>query len=145
MAPRQASTSRSNYDTDIVYFVRPIEGPHSLAIYPKLNGSNYLAWSCSMQRALGAKNKLVFIDCSMPIPDLVDLNLNAWEHCNHLLHSWIHNFVSESIAQTIVFHDTTFFAWEGLKECFGKVDFICISSFRFAILNHKQGIKFFLE
>jgi len=60
MAPRQVQ--HSNSDTDSVFYVHPSEGPNSLTITPKLTGSNYLAWSYSLQRALGAKNKLSFID-----------------------------------------------------------------------------------
>lgn len=56
-----------------------------------------------MQRALGAKNKLPFINGTLPVPDIDDLNRNAWEQCNHLVHSWLINLVSDSIAQTIVF------------------------------------------
>jgi hypothetical protein len=95
MAPRNVSP---NSDTDSPYYVHPSEGPNSLTISPKLNGSNYLAWSRSMQRALGAKNKLVFIDGSIPIPDPNDLTRSCWERCNHLLHSWILSSVSDSIA-----------------------------------------------
>jgi len=80
-----------------VYYVHPSEGHSSLAITPKLNDSNYLAWSQSMQHDLGVKNKLAFIDGSMHIPDLADLNRSDWEHCNVLLHSWILKSVSESI------------------------------------------------
>lgn len=100
MAPRNPSPP-SNSDTDSAYYVHSSEGPSSLVIAPKLNGSNYLAWNRSMKRALRAKNKLVFIDGSIPMPDNGDLNCQAWERCNHLLHSWILNSVSESIAQTI--------------------------------------------
>ena len=84
MAPRNVSPSS---DTDSPFYVHPSEGPHSLAISPKLTVSNYLAWSRSMKRALGAKKKLSFIDGSIPIPDLDDLNRSCWERCNHLLHS----------------------------------------------------------
>jgi hypothetical protein len=145
MAPRQASTSQSNSDTDSVYYVHPSKGPSSLAISLNLKGSNYLAWSRSMQRALGAKNKLAFIDGSMPIPDLGDLNHSAWERCKNLLHSWILNSISESIAPTIVFHDTEISAWEDLNERFAKVDRIRISTLRSAINNLIQGTKFVLE
>jgi len=145
MAPRQASTSQSNFDTDSVYYVHPSEGPSSLAISLKLKGSNYLAWSRSMQHALGAKNKLTFIDGSMPIPDLGDLNHSDWERCNHLLHSWVLNSISESIAPTIVFHDTTISAWEDLNEHFAKVDHIYISTLRSAFNNLRQGTKYVLE
>jgi len=61
-----------------------------------------------MQRALGAKNKLPFINRSIHVPAIDDLNLNAWEMCNHLVHSWLITFLFDSIAQTIVFHDNAF-------------------------------------
>ena len=109
-----------NLDTESPFYVHSSEGPNSVFISPKFNDSNYLAWSRSMQRALGAKNKLPFINGSLPIPD--DLNQNAWERCNHLVQSWLINSVSDSIAQTIIFHDTAFDVWQDLKECFSKVD-----------------------
>jgi hypothetical protein len=61
-----------------------------------------------MQRALGAKNKLPFTNGSLCVPDHDDLNRNAWERCNHLIHSWIINSMFDFIAQTIVFHDNAF-------------------------------------
>jgi len=75
-------------NTDSVFYVHPIEGPNSAVVTPLLTGSNYLEWSRSMQHALGTKNKLVFINGSVPIPDLEDLNHDAWERCNHLIHLW---------------------------------------------------------
>jgi len=80
-----------------------------------------------MQRALGAKNKLPFINGTLHVPDTDDLNCNAWERCNHLVHSWLINSVSDSISQTIVFHDNAFDVWEDLKERFSKVDRIRIA------------------
>ena len=61
-----------------------------------------------MRRTLGAKNNLPFIDGSLPVPVLLDLNRSSWERCNHLLHSWIINSVSEPIAQNLVFHEYVF-------------------------------------
>jgi hypothetical protein len=98
-----------------------------------------------MRRALGAKNKLSFIDGSLPIPDLQDLNRSAWERCNHLIHSWIINSVSDSIAQTLVFHETAIDAWEDLRERFAKINRIHISTLRNSLNNLKQGTKSVLD
>jgi hypothetical protein len=113
MSPRAvpAHLQQPNQDNDYASFVHPSEGPNSLSVSPKLNGSNYIAWNRSIQRALGTKNKLGFINGSIPIHDLQDLNRNAWERCNHLVQSWLINSVSDSIAQTIVFYDTAFEVW----------------------------------
>lgn len=80
-----------------------------------------------MIRAFGAKNKLKFIDGSLEIPDEDDLNRNAWERCNHLIQSWIINFVSPQIAQTLVFHENAIDARSDLNERFSKADRIRIA------------------
>jgi hypothetical protein len=53
--------------------------------------------------------------------------------------------VSESIAPTIVFCDTTLEVWLDLKERFSKVDRIRIANLRSTINNLKQGSKSVLE
>jgi hypothetical protein len=140
MAPRNSSP-----DTESVYFVHPSENPNSLSITPKLTGSNYIAWSRTVERSLGTKNKLGFINGSIPMPDEDDLNRSAWERCNHLVQSWLINSVSESIAPTIVFCDTALEVWLDLKERFSKIDRIRIANLRSSINNLKQGSKSVLE
>jgi hypothetical protein len=120
-------------NVDSVFYVHPSEGPNSVVVTPLLTGSNYLAWSRSMQRALGAKNKLVFINGSVPIPNLDDLNRDAWERCNHLVYSWLINSVSPQIAQTLVFHEHAIDVWDELKERFAKVDRIRIASYYYSL------------
>jgi hypothetical protein len=132
-------------NTDSIFYVHPSEGPSSVLVTPPLTGSNYLAWSRSMRRALGAKNKLLFIDRSTPIPDTLDLNRSAWERCNHLVHSWIINSVSESIAQTLVFHEYAIDSWEDLHERFAKAGRIRIVSLKSALHNLKQGNRYVLD
>jgi len=70
---------QTQLDTESVFYVHPSEGPNFVLVAPPLDGLNYLAWSCSMIRAFGAKNKLKFIDGSMEILDEDDLNRNTWE------------------------------------------------------------------
>jgi len=140
MVPRNSSP-----DTESVYFVHPSEIPNSLSITPKLNGSNYIAWSCIVERSLGTKNKLGFINGSISMPDDEDLNRAALERCNHLVQSWLINSVSDSIAQTIVFCDTALEVWLDLKERFSKIGRIRIANLRSSISNLKQGAKIVLD
>jgi hypothetical protein len=130
MPPRQAPIIVQQANTDSVFDVHPSEGPNSVVVTPLLTGSNYLAWSRSMKRALGAKNKFVFLDGSIPIPPSDDFNRNAWECCNnHLIHSWILNSVSPQIAQ----------------ERFSKVDRVRVASLLTGINNLNQGSKNVLD
>lgn len=139
------NTTIQHQNSDSAYFEYPSEGPNSVVVSPKFNGSNYLAWSRSMQRALGAKNKLSFINGSLPMSDHEDLNHDAWERCNHLVHSWIINSISDSIAQIIVFHDNALDVWEDLKECFSKVDRIRNANLRSSIKIPPRPSKFKTE
>lgn len=67
MPPRAvpAHLQQPNQDNDYAFFVHPSEGPNSLTVSLKLNGSNYIAWYRSMQQALGTKDKLGFINGSI--------------------------------------------------------------------------------
>jgi hypothetical protein len=73
MAPAATRAGVSNpppldpqLDQTSPYYVHPSDGPSSVSITPKLNGSNYHAWARSMKRALGSKMKLNFVDGSIP-------------------------------------------------------------------------------
>jgi len=131
--------------TDYFFYVRPSEWSNSGIVTPHSIGSKCIAWSRSLQHALCAKNKLAFIDGSLPILDLDDLNRGEWKRCNHLIQSWILNFVSPQIAQTLIFHIHAIDFWEELKERFFKADIICISTLRSLINNLKQRSYFVLN
>ncbi|XP_058762417.1 uncharacterized protein LOC131635789 [Vicia villosa] len=98
-----------------------------------------------MERALGAKNKIVFINGSIHVPRATDLNHLAWERCNCLVQSWIMNFVNPPIAQTIVFLENALDVWNDLKERFAKTDRVRVSNLRVAINNLKQDSKSVLD
>jgi len=60
------------------YYVHLSEGPNSVTVSPKIDGSNYLAWTRAMRRALGAKNKFQFVNGTILVPALGDPNRQAW-------------------------------------------------------------------
>lgn len=72
-----------------------------------------------MRRALGAKKKLEFINGSICIPeDSFDPSTRAWNKCNMLILSWVINFVSEYIAQSMVYMENALDVWNDLKNVF---------------------------
>jgi len=98
-----------------------------------------------MQCALGTKNNLGYINGTIHVLDLQDLNRNAWERCNHLVQSWIINYASDSIAQTIVLYDSAFMFWQDLHERFSKIDRIHNATLYSSFNNLKQGTKSVLD
>lgn len=144
MAPSRASSSSIDpaLDQTSPYFVHLSDGPSSVTVLPKLTGSNYHSWARSMKWALGGKMKIEFIDGSLPIPiDSFDPSLHAWNHCYMLVHSWIMNYVSNSISQSIVFMENALDVWNNLKERFSQGDLIRISELQQEIYNLKQETK----
>jgi hypothetical protein len=79
------------------------ENPTINLVGDQLNEVNYNTWSRSMLVSLNAKNKLCFVDGSMPKP-YVNVNLfQAWTRCNDMVVSWILHSVSKDIASTIIY------------------------------------------
>lgn len=108
MARRNTSASKDQgppaIDPLSPYYVHPSKGPTSVSITPLLTGSNYHCWARSMRRALGGKMKYDFFDGSITVfTDPFDPTFCAWTRFNMLMNSWIMNFITESVGQSIVF------------------------------------------
>ncbi|PNY05212.1 flavonol sulfotransferase-like protein [Trifolium pratense] len=100
---------------------------------------SHRSWARSMRRALGGKMKFDFVDSSIPVPiDPFDPSLRAWSRCNMLVHSWILNSVSESIAQSIMFMENAIDVWNDLKGRFSQGDLVRISELQQEIYSLRQ-------
>lgn len=118
---------RINPQADITspYHVHPSDGPSSVKVTPILKGSNYHSWVRAMRGALGGKMKLEFVDGTIPVTtDDFHPSYRAWNKCSMFIHLWLVNFVSESIAQSIVFLENIVDAWNDLKERFSQGDLV---------------------
>jgi hypothetical protein len=72
-----------------------------------------------MLMALIAKNKLAFVDGSLPQPSVnAGIEYHAWIRCNNMILSWILNSVSKEIAASIIYIDTCHGIWIDLNERF---------------------------
>ncbi|XP_038880436.1 uncharacterized protein LOC120072090 [Benincasa hispida] len=83
-----------------------------------LTNDNYVSWSKSMVLSLSIRNKLGFIDGSLPRPtgDLLSL----WIRNNNVVVAWILNFVSKSISSSILFTESAREIWLDLQDCFQR-------------------------
>ncbi|GAU31202.1 hypothetical protein TSUD_210590 [Trifolium subterraneum] len=140
MPPRVAPmVTDPSTDQSSPYFVHPSDGPSSVKVTPTLTGSNYHSWSRSMRRALHGKLKIEFIDGSIAVPtDPFDPSFRAWNRCNSLVHSWILNSVSDSIAQSLVFLENAIDVWTDLRERFAQADLVRIAELQQEIHSLKQ-------
>jgi len=75
---------------------------------------------------------------SIPVPDPFHPSYDALERYNNLVHSWIINSVSPSIAQSIIYKDLASEAWRNLKEGFARVDHIRVADLKYELYQLKQ-------
>jgi hypothetical protein len=61
------------------------DSPGSILVTQLLTGDNYYTWSRSMFMALTAKNKLQFINRTLPKHHSSDPDLFAWTRCNNMV------------------------------------------------------------
>ena len=70
----------------------------SLTTVP-FNGTNFLGWSRQIKVALGAKNKLGFLDGSCHKPDPSSHDLQRWTRCDYLITCWVLNSMNAGQGQ----------------------------------------------
>ena len=105
------------------FFLHYGENLGAILVAQPLVNDNYPTWAKSMQRALGAKSKLGFIDGSLsltPAMAKVPLLVQAWTKCNNMAVSWILNWVSPKILASVVYKNTTLEVWNDLKIRFSQ-------------------------
>lgn len=99
------------------YYLHHSDNPGLVLVSKDLIGDNYASWSRAMLIALSAKNKLGFINGSIPRPPDADSTmLNSWNRNNNVVISWILNSVSKSAS--VIFSDSAADIWQDLKDRF---------------------------
>lgn len=90
------------------------DNPGNVIVNEVLNGTNYSTWNIAMYVALDAKNKLAFVDGSLPRPLDTDPSYRYWSRCNSMVKSWLLNAVSKEIYKSILRFSDASAIW---KDC----------------------------
>ncbi|KAI5403804.1 hypothetical protein KIW84_051092 [Lathyrus oleraceus] len=93
-----------------------------------------------MTMALRSKNKLHFINGSLPRPLDEEHDSFAWDRCNIMIMPWLHNSVELEIAQSVLWMDTAVGIWNELMDHFYQGDVFRISDLQEEICNLKQDV-----
>lgn len=105
-------------DSSSPYFLHNGDHPGLVLVSHPLSGNNYNTWFRAMNMALIAKNKLGFVDGSIPQPTSEDLLYGAWRRCNSMVISWILNSVFREIADSLMYIPTVYEVWIDLRDRF---------------------------
>ena len=90
-------------DSSSPFYLHNGDHPGLILVSHHLSGSNYNNWSRVMMMGLTTKNKVGFIDGCISRPTSDDLLFNAWNRYNNMVISWLLNFVSKEIVESIMY------------------------------------------
>lgn len=114
-------SSQTNFDFDGIqyspYFLSSGDNPGASIISEILDGSNYNTWSIAITMALDAKNKIAFVDGSLPRgprPSETHSHYRIWSRCNSMVKSWILNSVTKQIYGSILRFNDASAIWQDL-------------------------------
>ncbi|XP_073225723.1 uncharacterized protein [Cicer arietinum] len=90
-----------------------------------------------MKCALSSKNKISFVNGSLPSPPPLDPDFELWERCNNMVLSWIARTLSPHISQSTICFNNASELWMDLHDRFTKGN-----HFRFSdLLKDMHSIK----
>ncbi|XP_060968835.1 uncharacterized protein LOC133036299 [Cannabis sativa] len=121
------------------YYLHHGDNPGNVLVSQLLTGQdNYISWSRAMQLSISVKNKLGFLDGTIPKPPPSDYILyNAWVRNNNIVISWILNSVSKEISSSILY-DESAAIWADLKVRFYQRNGPHIYNLRKGLMNLRQ-------
>ncbi|KAF5459477.1 hypothetical protein F2P56_023418, partial [Juglans regia] len=100
------------------YLLHPSDSPSLILVSGLLTGDNFPKWQKAMTRALNAKNKLVFVDGTLPPPDPTSTDYKQWNQTKDMVLTWLLNSISPSLANSLEFHTDPREVWLDLQSRF---------------------------
>ncbi|KAJ1413354.1 Gag-polypeptide of LTR copia-type [Sesbania bispinosa] len=92
---------------------------HSVQITSfRLNGSNYLRWSQSMQMYIRGRGKLGYLTGERLEPDITDPQHVVWDAENSMVMTWLVNSMEEDISSNYMCYSTAKELWDSVTEMY---------------------------
>ncbi|KAL0402447.1 UNVERIFIED_CONTAM: hypothetical protein Slati_4274600 [Sesamum latifolium] len=92
--------------------------PRMSLVSVPLDGNNYLSWSQSIRLALGAKQKLCFIDGTCTKPAENKEELEQWQRVDCMVVSWLLSSISKDIVEAFLYTTSAHELWKELETRF---------------------------
>ncbi|KAL0789969.1 hypothetical protein Bca101_006215 [Brassica carinata] len=86
------------------------------------SGAEFHSWRRSVRMALNVRNKLGFIDGTIPKPPDDHRDAGSWSRCNDMVATWLMNSVSKKIGQSLLFLSTAELIWKNILSRFKQDD-----------------------
>ncbi|XP_074283828.1 uncharacterized protein LOC141608365 [Silene latifolia] len=110
-----------------------------LQLLPQVfTGKGFLHWSRYLRIALISKNKLVFINGTLPRPPATDARHHDWILTDYTVMRWIQFSLAEEIAKSFSYVTSSKELWEELNERFNQSNAPYLYQLRHNVAQIKQ-------
>ncbi|KAK9740197.1 hypothetical protein RND81_03G018400 [Saponaria officinalis] len=116
-----ANASTYEYFDDPLY-LSTSDQPFLQLLSYQFTGHNFLTWKRELYLALVAKNKEVFVDRSLKIPEKTDKKRNQWIRCDLMVMKWILNSIAKEIRETLTYVHSSKELWTELLDRYGQTN-----------------------
>ncbi|XP_076888918.1 uncharacterized protein LOC143539474 [Bidens hawaiensis] len=107
-------------DSSNPLYLHPSDHPGMILVSKLFDRNGYGAWKRAMSIALSAKNKLGFINNTVPMP-ANQTHLALWQRCNDMVISWILNTLNHDVCDSVLYAEATQNLWNELNSRYGQV------------------------
>ncbi|KAL6174547.1 hypothetical protein ACLB2K_051193 [Fragaria x ananassa] len=107
--------------------------PGAVLVSQALEEDNYVEWKQSMASALTIKNKIGFVNGTLPCPQFNEEEKTQWTRCNALVKNWLENSMSKQIRKSVVHCKDARSVWLELQERFSQTNTVNLFNIETAI------------
>ncbi|XP_021980369.1 uncharacterized protein LOC110876507 [Helianthus annuus] len=102
------------------YYIHPSDLPRQVQVNELLNDNNYNDWIQEMTNFLFSKNKINFVDGSVPKPEKTGDMYMPWMRCDAMIKGWLTTAMEKEIRGSVKYANTAAEIWKDLQERFEK-------------------------
>nr|XP_043620345.1 uncharacterized protein LOC122592214 [Erigeron canadensis] len=115
-----SGTKNNAADPSSPYYIHPSDLPKQIHVNEILTNSNYNDWAKEMANFLFAKNKMGFVDETIPKPGKTSEDYMPWMRCDAMIIGWLTTAMDKNIRSSVRYANASSEIWKDLKERFSK-------------------------
>ncbi|KAF5776249.1 putative RNA-directed DNA polymerase [Helianthus annuus] len=116
----EGKTDPNSIDSNSPYYIHASDSPRQMQVNDPLTDNNYSDWVQEMSNFLFAKNKMDFVDGTIPKPAKDAATYMMWMRCDAMIKGWLTTAMNKDIRGSVKYANTASEIWADLKERFGK-------------------------
>ncbi|XP_075101642.1 uncharacterized protein LOC107776883 [Nicotiana tabacum] len=119
---KESVADKDTLDTSSPMYMHPSESAGSVLVPVAFDGTGYRSWRRGVLIALSVKNKVGFITRKCQKPVIGHVTFDQWERCDDMVTSWILNFLSKDLADSLQYVSDVKELWQELEDRYDQTN-----------------------